>query len=187
MAFLRERFGTLFGKYVLICVTLVGGALLTSGLVQMAFSYQENRASLAQIQREKADNAASKIEQFLLDVERQVGAIALAPTLPGTNAIDERRTEYLRLLRRAPTITEVGYLDGDGREQLRVSRLAMNVVGSGADYSAEPRFTAPRPGTTYFGPVYFRNESEPYITVAVRASGPARTALYWRRDRSRPS
>src|SRR5215217_8154542 len=149
MTSMPARQGQLFRKYVLICVTLVGGALLTSGLIELLFSYQENRAALAQIQREKADNAASKIEQFLIDVERQVNAIAQTPLLPGTNVVEERRTEYVRLLRRAPAITEVGYLDGQGREQLRVSRLAMNVVGSGTDFSTDPRFTTPTPGATY--------------------------------------
>jgi len=86
--------------------------------------------------------------------------------------MEERRNEYVRLLRRAPAITEAGYLDAAGKEQLRVSRLAMNVVGSGADYAADPRFLEARGGKTYFGPVYFRNESEPYMTVAVRAVGP---------------
>jgi signal transduction histidine kinase/DNA-binding response OmpR family regulator len=167
----RERRGQLFRKYVVAFVVLVSGALLTSGLIEIYFSYQENRVALAQIQREKADGAASKIEQFLVDVERQVGAIAQTPILPGTSPLEERRNEYVRLLRRAPAITELGYVDAAGREQLRVSRLAMNVVGSGADYSGDPRFTAAKPGATYFGPVYFRNESEPYMTVASRVGG----------------
>jgi hypothetical protein len=33
-----------------------------------------------------------------------------------------------------PSITEAMHLDASGRETLRVSRLARNVVGSGTDY-----------------------------------------------------
>ena len=44
----------------------------------------------------------------------------------------------------------------------------MNVVGSGIDYSTDPRFTEPKPNRPYFGPVYFRNESEPYMTISRR-------------------
>ena len=64
-------------------------------------------------------------------------------------------------------ITEVSHLDATGREQLRVSRLAMNVVGSQLDFSAEPKFRVPKTGKTYFGPVYFRKDSEPYMAIAI--------------------
>ena len=85
--------------------------------------------------------------------------------------MEQRRADYFRLLRQVPPITEVSYLDPAGREQLRVSRLAMDVVGSGADLSQEPRFRDPKAGRTYFSLVYFRKESEPYITIALAGSG----------------
>ncbi|MBV8840083.1 MAG: GAF domain-containing protein, partial [Alphaproteobacteria bacterium] len=52
-------------------------------------------------------------------------------------------------------------------EQLRVSRLAMDVVGSGTDFSKEARFTEAVAHKIYYGPVYFRRESEPYMTLAM--------------------
>src|SRR5688572_7306893 len=167
-----KRRGQLVKKYAVVFVVLVGGALLTSGLVELYFSYRESSAALAQIQQEKANGASSRIELFLADVERQISAVAQTPILPGAAVMEERRNEYVRLLRRAPAITEAGFLDPTGKEQLRVSRLAMNVVGSGVDYSSDARFLEARGGKTYFGPVYFRNESEPYMTVAVRSGGP---------------
>ena len=54
-----------------------------------------------------------------------------------------------------------------GRVQLLVSRFAPNEIGSRRDLSQDPRFMKTRIGRTYFGPVYFRNESEPYLTIAV--------------------
>src|ERR671916_1732445 len=129
------RRGQLFRKYVVVFVVLVTGALLTSGLVEFYFSYQEQRTALAQIQYEKARGAASRIQQFLIDIERQVGAVVPVPTPMGAAPVDELRTEFLRLLRRAPAVTEVSFLDAAGREQVRVSRLAMNAIGSGIDYS----------------------------------------------------
>ena len=167
-----KRRGQLVKKYAVVFVVLVGGALLTSGLVELYFSYRESSTALGQIQQEKANGAASRIELFLADVERQITAVAQTPILPGASVMEERRNEYVRLLRRAPAITEAAYLNAAGREQLRVSRLAMNVIGSDTDYSNDPRFLEARGGKTYFGPVYFRNESEPYMTVAVRAGGP---------------
>jgi signal transduction histidine kinase len=85
---------------------------------------------------------------------------------------EQRRFDFLWLLRQVPSITEVSYLDSTGKEQLRVSRLARDEVGSQKDYSTEPQFRQGMSGRTYFGPVYFRKESEPYMTLAMRWRGP---------------
>src|SRR5262249_51714768 len=54
-----------------------------------------------------------------------------------------------------------------GKEQLRVSRLAMDVVGSGLDLSKDPKFAEAVKSKVYYGPVYFRRESEPYMTLSL--------------------
>lgn len=159
--------GQLFRKYALYFVTLVSVALLASGLIGLYFSYQENRTGLVALQQEKALAAAAKIEQYVTEIEHQIGWTTLPQTagIPG-----QRRFDYLKLLRQVPAITEASYLDHAGREQLRVSRLSLDVAGSGTDYSADPRFTEVRRGRTYFSPAYFRKETEPYMTIAVPAS-----------------
>jgi methyl-accepting chemotaxis protein len=43
----------------------------------------------------------------------------------------------------------------------------MDVVGSGLDFSKDPKFTETVARKVYYGPVYFRRESEPYMTLAV--------------------
>ncbi|HEV8473130.1 MAG TPA: GAF domain-containing protein [Methylomirabilota bacterium] len=161
---LRNR---LFRRYVVPFVAVVSGALLTNGLVEIYFTYQESRTALGQIQREKATAAAVRIENFVREIEGQIGWTTHPQISAASATLEPRRIEYLRLLRQVPAITEVSYLDGAGREQLRVSRLAMDVVGGGVDRSAEPVFTGPRPGQAWYGPVYFRKQSEPYMTLAV--------------------
>ena len=56
---------------------------------------------------------------------------------------------------------------GLGREQLHVSRLAMDVISSNIDLSKEPQFAEAVAHKVYYGPVYFRRESEPYMTLAL--------------------
>ena len=68
-----EHRGRLFRKYVVLIVALVSGALVVSGALEIYFSYQENKVALAQLQREKALAAANRIEQFVKDIERQIG------------------------------------------------------------------------------------------------------------------
>ena len=73
----------------------------------------------------------------------------------------------MRLLRQVPAITELSQVDATGKERLRVSRLAMDVVGSSSDFSNDPKFTEAVKNKVYYGPVYFRRESEPYMTLAI--------------------
>ena len=61
-----------------------------------------------------------------------------APTADG-DALEQRRIEYLKLQRQAPAITEVVWIDPHGREQLRISRLAMDAISSGTDLSQGAR------------------------------------------------
>jgi signal transduction histidine kinase/HAMP domain-containing protein len=72
-----------------------------------------------------------------------------------------------------PAITEVSYIDAAGREQLRVSRLAMDAIGSQVDLSGDPRFVEAKARRVYRGPVYFRKESEPYMVIAIAEGGQA--------------
>jgi signal transduction histidine kinase len=171
-----RRRGRLARKYLAIMVALVTGALLVSGAVQIYYAYNENKAALVALQREKAVGAASRIETYVREIERQLVWTTQPLLVPPAAAIEQRRLDAVRLQRQVLAITEVSHLDAAGREQLRVSRLAMDVVGSRVDYSSDPKFTVPRSGRTYFGPVYFRKESEPYMTIAMPQAGGGVTA-----------
>jgi GAF domain-containing protein/HAMP domain-containing protein len=159
----------LFAKYAFALVGLVSLVLLINGSLDVWFSYDEARDAAIRLQREKADAAAQRIEEFIAEIEKQIGWTTA--TQWASSPIEQRRFDYGRLQRQVPAITELIQLDGQGREQLKVSRLAMDMVGSGADYSADPRFSEALAKKVWFGPVYFRKESEPYMTMAVAQSG----------------
>ncbi len=155
----------LFTKYVALFVAVVCVALLSNGIFDVFFYYQEHKTSLIRIQREQAEAAAAKIGQFVKEIESQLGWTTQLPWSAGS--IEQRRFDALRLLRQVPAITELAQLDASGKERLRVSRLAMDVVASGTDFSKEPKFTEAVARKVYYGPVYFRRESEPYMTLAI--------------------
>ncbi len=167
MAGASPRRGRLFRKYFVPIMLLVSGTLLASGAIGLYFSYQENKAALASLQREKAVAAAARIEQFVRDIEKQLRYAAL-PQL-GAEGAAQRRIEFDKLQKLMPEVTDVAQLGADGREQLFVSRLEVNRIGSGKDRSGEPAFREAKPDKTWFGPVYFRKQSEPYMTIAVRS------------------
>ncbi|TMK15337.1 MAG: response regulator [Alphaproteobacteria bacterium] len=155
----------LFTKYVALFVAVVCVALLSNGIFDVFFYYQEHKAALIRIQREQAEAAAAKIGQFIKEIESQLGWTTQLPWSAGS--IEQRRFDALRLLRQVPAITELAQLDATGKERLRVSRLAMDVVASGADLSSDPKFAEAVARKVYYGPVYFRRESEPYMTLAI--------------------
>ena len=159
--------GRLFRKYVGVLILLVGGMLLLSSVVNLYVSYRQTKAALIRLQREQALAAASRIEQFVRAIEREVRAAMETPFADPVMAREQREIDFLRLIRDQPAITEIVQLDADGRIQLLVSRLVPNEIGSQRDLSTDPRFTKTRIGRTYFSPVSFRNESEPSLIVAV--------------------
>ncbi len=162
--------GRLFRKYLLLIISLVSVALLASGGIGLYFSYQEHRAALASLQHEKAVAASSRIEQYIRQISQQL-AYASLPQIDASD-VELRRIEFLKLLRQAPEVTDISQLDATGKEQIAVSRLGMDVVSSVKDRSQDPAFLNAKRGQPWFGPVYFRKETEPYMTVATRSGGP---------------
>jgi hypothetical protein len=134
-------------------ITLLGGAAAAWPLVARA---QQPAVPvidlLIRILHLQAEAAANTIGQFIGEIESQVGWTTQLSWSVGT--IEQRRTDAQRLLRQVPAITELAQLDSAGKEQLRVSRLAMDVVGSQTDFSQDPKFTEAVAHKVYYGPPY---------------------------------
>ena len=161
----------LFAKYATLITALVGGALVASGAISLYFAYGESKQALFALQREKADAAAYRIEQYVRGIEHELGWTALPRVQEGSSASEQRRIEFLKLLRQAPQITEAVWIDRDGNEQVRVSRLAMDALSQSTDLKNDPRVAGSQNGRTYFGPVTFRKDTEPYMAIARAAGG----------------
>jgi signal transduction histidine kinase/DNA-binding response OmpR family regulator len=164
----RTGYRTLFRKYLLILVTLLSVILIANGAINIYSSFQVNKEALFRLQKKEALIASETIGRFIADVTRR---IQFTTEIQPSMGVDESDSELYRLLRQVPAITDVSYLDSYGREQLRVSRLDLDVIDSQADLSREPKFLEAKSKGIYFGPVYFREESEPYMTIAVAGSG----------------
>jgi len=157
--------GRLFRKYVALFAAVVCVALLTNGLFEIWFYYRDHKAALIRIQREQAEAAADKIGRFIKEIESQLGwTTQMAQT---ASTPEQLQFDASRLLRQVPAVAELARLDASGREQLRVSRTAMDEIGSNTDFSNHPSFINAMANKVYYGPVYFRGESEPYMTIAL--------------------
>ncbi|MGA7325595.1 MAG: ATP-binding protein [Rhodomicrobium sp.] len=155
----------IFGKYVALFVTVVCLALAAHGFFEAWFFYRDHKALLAGNQREQAAAAAEKISEFVLRVTSELGWLSQFTSSGASRG--QQYLDSLRLLRQVPAITEITQIDTEGHEQLHVSRLVMDVIGSGIDRSGEPSYIGAAANRVYYGDVYFRRGSEPYMTIAL--------------------
>ena len=172
--------GRLFRKYVLLFIGLVSLVLLVNSALDFWFTYDENKAALFRIQQEKAGSAASRIEQFVDEIERQLGWTTALQWAAGPP--EQRRFDYARLLRQVPAITELIQLDDTGKEQLKVSRVEIDVVGGEDEIAAafvtlvqrhaDALLVSPDP--------FFSLQREKIVALAARHAVPA--AYPWRED-----
>jgi hypothetical protein len=125
------------------------------------------RALQLQILRLRAEAAADKISNFIKEIESQVGWTTQLPWSSQTHA--QRRFDGLRLLRQVPAITNLVQLDASGKEPLTGGGcpVAGPCPPPDHDYSNDPVFTEAVAKKVYYGPVYFRRESEPYMRLSL--------------------
>jgi class 3 adenylate cyclase/HAMP domain-containing protein len=159
------RRGGLFAKYVISLVGLVVFVLAANGALEVWISYRETTATLTNAMSEKAEAEAHRIEQTMSELERQISWVTRA----GVRDEQERRGDYAQLMRQVPSVSQIFRLDGNGREQLRVTRSNVS-IGSGEDFSKDPRFTETVARGASFAPAFFR-DLRPYMSIAVAHSG----------------
>jgi signal transduction histidine kinase len=165
LGWLRRR--GYFGKFVLSFVGLVVLVLVLNGGLETWFMYRETTQLVVKSEGEKAEAIARRVEQFVLETERQISWATRA----STTTIEQRRADYELLLQQVPAIERAIYLDSTGREQVRLTRREF-VANSNLDYSGDPRFRELQGHAGWRSPVYF-NGREPFIAIAAAHSGSA--------------
>ena len=157
--------GGLFAKYVMSLVGLVVFVLAINGAMETWISYSGTKTSLTDGMGEKAEATAKRIEQSMAELERQISWVTRA----SATTLEQRRADYSQLLSQVPSVSQLSFISGQGREQLRLSRLTVN-YGSNVDFSRDVRFTETLARGTSFSPAYFRDQ-RPYVSIAVSHSG----------------
>jgi class 3 adenylate cyclase/HAMP domain-containing protein len=164
---------SLFRKLFLASLVLVSGALLTNGFVDLVFSYQGNQAALKRLQTKEAVAAAAGIAQFVDEIEGRVASAVRPLWGTGADGLEQRQEAYFSLLRLAPAISQVSYVDRSGNRFVGLSRVATYVPGIPADkYEIEASRLA-GPDRPYRSEVYFRDGSEPHMRIGVADHDPS--------------
>jgi signal transduction histidine kinase len=165
MKIFKRLWGGLFGKYVAYFVGFAVSVLIVNISLETWFTYRETTDAVVKLEWEKADAAAQRIDQMFAEIVRQI-----AWTTRASANLNQRRADYVLLLQQVPAIDEIMQIDGNGHELLRITRFATEAI-AGTDYSHDPRFTQALAKRVWIGPIYFRNQVDPYVTIAIAHSG----------------
>ena len=162
--FLREG---LFAKYVVALVGLVVFVLAVNGAMEIWITYRGIKSSLNDGMSEKAEATAKRIQQSLSDLERQISWVTRASATKDSEAatLEQRRADYAQLLNQVPSVSQLSFINRQGREQIRLTRRIFT-PGSNTDFSRDVRFTETVSRGTSFAPASFRGE-QPFMSIAL--------------------
>ena len=90
-----------------------------AGAVELFFRYRESVEGIGALQREMAQGAAFKIQQFAQDIEKTMRASTQTPDIVAAGLTEAYRFQLSKLLKVTPAITTATVLDANGRAQIQ--------------------------------------------------------------------
>jgi adenylate cyclase len=113
----------------------------------------------------EAQFAAKQIEDFVGGLRGELQWTVQLAWADGQTA--QRKLDATRLLRKVSAISTLSLVDASGIEQLVVSRLGVNRFEPGPNRSEEQAVQKARINKVWFGPVFIKDGSEPFMVIAV--------------------
>jgi len=166
-ASMRPSSGRLVRRTFVIALVLVSSGLLAGGAFELYKKYLESVESNWILQREMAQGASFKIQQFVQEIEKTMLASTQSPDILSDGLTDAFEFQLIKLLKIIPAISAIAAVDAKGNERIKVSRLEMVRPEDLKARSTDQAFLRASKDATYVGPVYFVHESEPYAQIAV--------------------
>ena len=157
---------SLFLKYFVALFVAVVLVLLLGATGEAWFDYRDQRLHLNDLLHAEARSAADRIQTFIDGIRDQIGWVVQFPWTEGED--DPHKIDAERLLQQVPAIVSITLVDQTGIERAFVSRLGgLNRIGRGENLAADPAVLGARASKVWYGPVLYRHNSEPYMTIAV--------------------
>lgn len=144
-----------------VALTLV----MTSGAIEMYFSYRESLDHIGQVQEAQAVSAAREIASYIGVIETGLLQVAKMPWNQSGFGPPQRREEFYRLMQLVPAITDLQSVSKQGLEQLYVSRLADDRSLSNKPLE-EPALLQAAAGGVRHGGTFFRDGYLPAVRMS---------------------
>jgi signal transduction histidine kinase len=161
-------------KYVAVVGVLVAAGIISVGISESYFSYQDSQRAVTEAEADKASSAAISIRQFIEELESDLDAVAQPIT--GDAAGLEREQSFKNLFLRQRAISALTYLDATGTECVYAYSNEIDEIDSltcEGDRSDSEEFRRARAEQRYFGSVAFSpGDGRPHMNIAVAEASP---------------
>jgi signal transduction histidine kinase len=166
--------GSIGRRIFLLLVGMSFGSVLIVNLIWLPSAIREIHEDQQELRRVSIELIRDRIQQQL---EEEEGDLKVAAMRMRPYFLDQDREQLRliaqRLLQSEPLFEEAGILSDEGKELVRVSRIAVITDRDLVDRSTTPLFREGMKQEVYWGPVIVSETSEPRVTLTVRltASG----------------
>lgn len=157
-------------RYFIAFATLATSACVTIGIVDAVGHYRENVAHVGEMQRAEARIVATRIAGYLETLAMGLRDVDALPWSTGLLDENDRRNELHRLLKLYPAIYELRFVTSAGRERNFVSRVGRDLGAENVHWSLDDLYPHARYVPLWYGPVYFKEGSTPYVSLVARAT-----------------
>ncbi|HEY8846548.1 MAG TPA: hypothetical protein VIM24_07805, partial [Candidatus Limnocylindrales bacterium] len=161
-------------KYVAVVGILVAAAIISVGISESYFSYEDSQRAVTEAEADKASSAAISIRQFIQELESDLDPVT--QPISGTQAGTERERSFRNLFLRQRAITALTYLDATGTECVHAYSNEIDEIDSltcEGDRSDSEEFRRARAEQRYFGSVAFSSrDGRPHMNIAVAEASP---------------
>jgi signal transduction histidine kinase len=161
-------------KYVAVVGILVAAAIISVGISESYFSYEDSQRAVTEAEADKASSTAISIRQFIQELESDLDAVA--QPISGDSAGTERERTFKNLFLRQRAISALTYLDATGTECVHTYSNEIDELNSltcEGDRSNSEEFRRARAEQRYFGTVAFSpRDGRPHMNIAVAEASP---------------
>ena len=161
-------------KYVAVVGTLVTAAIVSVGISESYFSYEDSKGAVTEAEADKASSAAFSIRQFIEELGSDLERVA--QPIPGDPGGTERERSFKSLFLRQRAISALTYLDATGTECVHAYSNEIDEIDSltcEGDRSDSEEFRRARAEERYFGSVAFsQRDGRPHMNIAVAEASP---------------
>jgi len=164
--------GSIRRRIFILFLGMSFGSFLAVNLIWLPNAIREIKAAQLELRRVSIRLLRNQIQKQFEDEERNLRATAMAMRpyfLDGDR--EQLRIIVQRRLRNDPELEEVGILNNEGKELVKLSRKTAITDQDLADRSATPLFREGMKKEIYWGPVTIAETSEPLVTLTVHLPG----------------
>jgi signal transduction histidine kinase len=161
-------------KYVAVVGVLVAAGIISVGISESWFSYQDSQRAVTEAEADKASSAAISIRQFIEELKSDLDAVAQPiQSDPGGT---EREQSFKNLFLRQRAISALTYVDATGTQCVHAYSKEIDEIDNltcEGDRSDSEEFRRARGEQRFFGSVAFSSlDGRPHMDIAVAEASP---------------